>query len=56
MTGFAKLGHQPGEAFMKLFVDACVATKLRDFDPQGLATTINGEDMRRPTVMITMTC
>jgi hypothetical protein len=43
LTGFAKLEHDPGEAFMRLFVDACMATELKGFTPQGLANTINGE-------------
>jgi hypothetical protein len=42
-TGFAKLEHHPGEAFMKLFVDPCMATELKDFNPQNLANTINGK-------------
>jgi hypothetical protein len=41
--GFAKLEHHPGEAFMKLFVDACMATELKGFSPQGLANIINGK-------------
>jgi hypothetical protein len=41
--GLAKLGHHPGEAFMELLVGACVARRLRDFNPQELANTINGE-------------
>jgi hypothetical protein len=45
VTGFAKLEHHPGDAFMKLFVDACMATKLKKFDPQALGNTINGEEM-----------
>jgi hypothetical protein len=44
MTGFAKLEHQPGGAFMKLFVDACTASELKRFEPQGLANIINGEE------------
>jgi hypothetical protein len=43
VTGFAKLEHDPGEAFMELLVDTCVAGRLRDFNPQNLANTINGE-------------
>jgi hypothetical protein len=45
--GLAKLGHHPGEAFMELLVDACVARRLRDFNPQNLANTINGEARMR---------
>jgi hypothetical protein len=43
VLGLAKLGHHPGEAFMELLVDACVARRLRDFNAQNLANTINGE-------------
>jgi hypothetical protein len=28
---------------MELLVDACVARRLSDFNPHGLANTINGE-------------
>jgi hypothetical protein len=41
--GLAKFEHNPGEAFMRLFVDVCAATELKDFNPQNLANTINGE-------------
>jgi hypothetical protein len=44
MTGFAKLEHPPGEAFMRLFVDACMATELKGFNPQHLSNIINGEE------------
>jgi hypothetical protein len=43
MTGFAKLGHHPGDAFMELFVGTCMASGLKGFEPQGLANIINGE-------------
>jgi hypothetical protein len=50
----AKLEHDPGKAFVKLFVDACTATELKGFNPQELANTINGEaGVSPPTVMIT---
>jgi predicted nuclease of predicted toxin-antitoxin system len=31
---------------MEFLVDACVARRLRDFNPQNLANTINGESRR----------
>jgi hypothetical protein len=43
VTGFAKLEHHPGEAFMKFFVTACMAAELKGFTPQHLANTINGK-------------
>jgi hypothetical protein len=43
VTGFAKLGHDPGPAFLEVFVDACLASKLKSFDPQALANVINGK-------------
>jgi hypothetical protein len=43
LTGLAKLEHDPGEAFMKLFVHVCMASELKGFTPQNLANTINGE-------------
>jgi hypothetical protein len=43
VTGFAKLEHHPGEAFMRLFVEVCAASELKGFNPQDLANTINGE-------------
>jgi hypothetical protein len=42
-AGFAKLGHQPGAEFMKLFVRKCEGMCFKGFDPQHLANTINGE-------------
>jgi hypothetical protein len=42
VAGFAKLDHHPGDAFLELFVDACMATRLQGFDPQALANIING--------------
>jgi hypothetical protein len=42
-AGFAKLDHNPGKAFLELFVDACVTTKLQGFNPQNLANVVNGE-------------
>jgi hypothetical protein len=42
-AGFAKLGHQPGAEFMKLFVRECEDKRFKDFEPQDLANTINGE-------------
>jgi hypothetical protein len=53
-TGLAKFEHDPGEAFMRLFVDVCAATELKGFNPQELANTINGEaGMSSLTVMTT---
>jgi hypothetical protein len=43
MAGFAKLNHNPRTAFLELFVDACMATRLEGFDPQALSNVINGE-------------
>jgi hypothetical protein len=42
-AGFAKLNHNPRAAFLELFVDACMATRLQGFHPQNLANVINGE-------------
>jgi hypothetical protein len=42
-TGFAKLEHDPGSAFLELFVNTCLASRLRGFKPQELANVINGE-------------
>jgi hypothetical protein len=42
-AGFAKLGHQPGPEFMKLFVRKCEDMGFKGFCPQELANTINGE-------------
>jgi hypothetical protein len=42
-AGLAKLEHDPGKPFMKLFVDACMATELKGFNAQALANAINGE-------------
>jgi hypothetical protein len=42
-AGFAKLGHHPGDAFLELFVDACMATRLQGFNPQNLSNVISGE-------------
>jgi hypothetical protein len=46
VTGFAKLGHDPGPAFVELIVDACMASRFRGFNPQDLANVINGEHVR----------
>jgi hypothetical protein len=43
VTGFAKLGHDPGPVLLEVFVGACLASKLRGFNPQDLANVINGE-------------
>jgi hypothetical protein len=43
MAGFAKLNHNPRPAFLELFVDACMATRLQGFKPQALSNVINGE-------------
>jgi hypothetical protein len=43
VTGLAKLEHHPGGAFMRLFVDACMASDLKGFIPQELTNTINGK-------------
>jgi hypothetical protein len=43
MAGFAKLNHNPRPAFLELFVDACMATRLEGFMPQALSIVINGE-------------
>jgi hypothetical protein len=43
VAGFAKLNHNPGTAFLELFVDACMAASLPGFKPQNLANVINGE-------------
>jgi hypothetical protein len=43
VAGFAKLNHNPRTAFLELFVDVCMATKLQGFKPQELANVINGE-------------
>jgi hypothetical protein len=40
--GFAKLGHNPGRAFLEVFVDACLASRLKGFNSQDLANVING--------------
>jgi hypothetical protein len=40
--GFAKFGHDPGRAFLEVFVDACLASRLKGFKPQELANVING--------------
>jgi hypothetical protein len=44
IAGFAKLEHHPGEAFMRLFVDACTASELKGFKPQPLANILNGKE------------
>jgi hypothetical protein len=41
--GFAKLEYDPGRAFLEVFVDACLASELKGFEPQHLANVINGE-------------
>jgi hypothetical protein len=43
VAGLAKLGHDPGPAFLEVFVDACLALKLKTFEAQHLANVINGE-------------
>jgi hypothetical protein len=43
VAGLAKLDHHPGDAFLGLFVDACMATRLEGFDPQNLSNIVNGE-------------
>jgi hypothetical protein len=48
-AGFAKLNHNPGDAFLGLFVDACAATRLQGFDPQALANIINGKQAGGPS-------
>jgi hypothetical protein len=53
LTGLAKLEHDPGEAFMKLFVHVCMATELKVFTPQNLANTINGEAGMSPPIVMT---
>jgi hypothetical protein len=45
--GFAKLGHDPGTSFLEVFVDACLASKLKGFAPQALANVINGEPVEK---------
>jgi hypothetical protein len=42
VAGLAKLDHHPGDEFLELFVDACMATRLQGFKPQDLANVING--------------
>jgi hypothetical protein len=45
-TGFAKFEarYKPAKEFMELFMRTCVvAMKLKEFNPQNLANTINGE-------------
>jgi hypothetical protein len=42
-TGFAKLEYRPGEEFIGLFVRTCTAMQLEGFNPQALASIINGE-------------
>jgi hypothetical protein len=46
-AGFAKLGHQPGPEFMKLFVRKCEDMDFKDFEPQVLSNVINGEMVLR---------
>jgi hypothetical protein len=52
-TGFAKFEarYKPDKEFMELFVRTCVAMKLKGFDPQALANTINGEAAVTSVVM-----
>jgi hypothetical protein len=38
---------------MRLFVNACTASELKDFNPQGLANTINGEAGMSPLTVMT---
>jgi hypothetical protein len=42
-AGFAKLNHNPGDAFLGLFVESCAATRLQGFNHQNLANVISGE-------------
>jgi hypothetical protein len=42
-AGFAKLGHQPGADFMKLFVRKCEDMIFKGFDAQALSNILNGE-------------
>jgi hypothetical protein len=44
-TGFAKFEarYKPDKEFMELIVRTCVAMRLKVFNPQELANTINGE-------------
>jgi hypothetical protein len=51
--GLAKFEHDPGEAFMRLFVDFCAAIELKGFNPQNLANTINGEAGMSPLTVMT---
>jgi hypothetical protein len=43
VAGLAKLDHHPGDAFLELWVDACMAMRLEGFNPQNLSNVINGE-------------
>ncbi len=49
-TGFAKLGRDPGEAFLQLLVDRCLELRLAGFNAQALANLINGECLEFPKV------
>jgi hypothetical protein len=42
-AGLAKLEHQPGEEFMRLFIRTSTAMQLERFTPQELANVINGK-------------
>jgi len=41
IRGFAKLGHDPGTPFLKVFT-ACAKRKLHEFPPRALSSTIQG--------------
>jgi hypothetical protein len=43
MAALARMGHRPGDLFMELIVDACMAIGLQDFKPQELSSIINSE-------------
>lgn len=44
-SGMAKLEHHPGEAFMRVFIETCVATELKGFNSIDLANIINGKSV-----------
>jgi hypothetical protein len=43
LAGLARLGHQPEEEFMSLFVDKCMAVHFHGFNSADLANVINCE-------------
>jgi hypothetical protein len=43
VTGLAKLEYRPEAEFMRLFVAACMTSRLEGFKAQNLANVINGE-------------